>query len=292
VPPRAFSVLRVTLAVLVGAALIALALGALSLRAPEPYLERVEAPERSALRTPPEVPPSEGYAFERYQDGAPVTYDPCRPVTFVVSRTSEPAGGNDLLLSALEEVSLATGLEFVYEGDTNELPRPDRPVYQPLLYGPRFSPVLVAWSNPELSPDLGGRVLGRGGSSALTSDGESVLVTGALELDGPEIGGLIAGGDPASARATIVHELGHLVGLAHVGTPGELMNPVLDSSRTDLGPGDRYGLALAGSGPCFSGLDDLVLLESLADVEVDSQAPEHLHEEDAPGAHALGGARL
>lgn len=276
VPPRAFSVLRVTVASAAGALVIAGALVAASLLAPEPFLEEVKPSQRAALASPPQVAPASSYVFERTrEDGSPVTYDPCRPVTFVVSRTTEPPGGAEVLTSALDEVSRATGLVFVYEGDTNELPRPDRPVYQPLLYGQRFSPVLVSWTSPEVSPDLEGRILGRGGSSALTSDGVSVLVTGALELDGPEVAGLLASGDVASARATVVHELGHLVGLGHVDDPGELMNRTLDPSRLELGPGDRYGMSLAGSGPCFTGLDDPALLESLAPDQVEHHEDNH-----------------
>ena len=47
-----------------------------------------------------------------------------------------------------------------------------------------------------------------------------------------------------------MHELGHVVGLAHVHDASELMNPE-NVGLTRLGPGDRAGLAALGSGRCF-----------------------------------------
>lgn len=48
----------------------------------------------------------------------------------------------------------------------------------------------------------------------------------------------------------MLHELGHLVGLAHIEDRGELMHP-WSSRLRDFGPGDREGLANLGSGRCY-----------------------------------------
>jgi predicted Zn-dependent protease len=53
------------------------------------------------------------------------------------------------------------------------------------------------------------------------------------------------------ARAVLLHELGHLLGLNHVQDRNELMDPVL-SGLTGYGPGDRAGLARLGHGPCIT----------------------------------------
>ncbi len=55
----------------------------------------------------------------------------------------------------------------------------------------------------------------------------------------------------AAARAIVMHELGHLVGLAHVHVADELMYPENIGHRT-FGPGDREGFRQLGLGPCFT----------------------------------------
>ncbi len=61
-------------------------------------------------------------------------------------------------------------------------------------------------------------VVGEAGSQGLSiGDGPRVLVTGGVSSDGAAFIGLLATpGGEAVARAVVLHELGHLVGLAHV----------------------------------------------------------------------------
>ena len=53
-------------------------------------------------------------------DGRPVTYDPCRPIHYIVNPTGMPRGGLELLRSAIREISAASGLAFVEDGVTLE----------------------------------------------------------------------------------------------------------------------------------------------------------------------------
>lgn len=206
------------------------------------------------LGRPPEVRvPSSSHAFlDTNPDGTPVAYDPCRPIHFVVRPDGAPKGGAALLRSALTRVSRATGLQFVDDGATDEQPRPRREPYQPERYPDRWAPVLIAWQSPGENPDLASDILGQAGSILIGTDGRpAVYVTGQVVLDGPELADVLSRrGGTADARAVILHELAHLVGLDHVDDPAQMMNPVTDGTVDEYAAGDLTGLNALGSGPC------------------------------------------
>ncbi|WP_250446865.1 matrixin family metalloprotease [Actinotalea sp. C106] len=193
------------------------------------------------------------HAFLHVDDeGEPVGYDPCRPVEYVVRTDGAPRSGPALIEEAVSVLSLASGLEIVDAGTTDEAPVMDRPLIQPERYGEAWAPVLIAWSDDSELPELEGQVAGVGGSAAVPGvDGSGRwLAAGRVALDGPDIEGLLARtGGHAEARAIVVHELAHVLGLDHVDDPTELMHPIT-SARTDLGPGDLQGLALLGQVEC------------------------------------------
>lgn len=222
--------------------------------APPPGLEESALP----LGTPPLGAPTTGpYSFLQTQaDGvSPVTYDPCRPIHYVVREDGAPVGGDSLLATGLARISEATGLQFVADGTTAEAPVEHRQVYQPQRYGRRWAPVLVAWSTPLETPELAGDVAGSAGSSSVTLHGTAHYVSGVVVLDGPALSQLLGSANgTALAQAVVTHELAHLVGLGHVDDPTQLMNPTAAVNVTSLADGDRAGLARVGTGPCVPGL--------------------------------------
>lgn len=205
------------------------------------------------LGTPPPVGRGAGsYAFIGTQDGSktPVTYDPCVPIHVVVNDRTAVPGARRLLEQSLTEVEKATGLAFVLDAPTDEKPSKDRPP-ESSKYGDGWVPVLVAWSDPKETPALAGGVAGVGGSLPVERDGHTWFVTGSVTLDGPQLNGILASPTGnAEVRAVIMHEFGHVVGLAHVDAPDELMQPKGSPRLTTWGPGDREGLAALGSGAC------------------------------------------
>ena len=215
----------------------------------------VPPPAPATGRVLPAVPVTTtgSHAFLHVDEvGAPVGYDPCRPVGYVVRSAGAPADGAALVAEAMAVVSAATGLALVPVGATDEAPDADRRLLQPERYGPGWAPVLVAWADETEVPELAGPVAGVGGSAAVPgADGQGRwLAAGRLVLDAPDLAALRARPDgEAQARGVLVHEIAHVLGLDHVEDAGELMHP-LTRDRTGLGPGDRQGLALVGAVAC------------------------------------------
>lgn len=216
---------------------------------------RVPEPTPADGRLLPAVPVTTqgAYAFlHTAADGSPIGYDPCRPVRYVVRPDGMPEGGQALLEEAAAVVGSAAGVVLEYAGTTDEAPAVERTLIQPERYGDGWAPVLVAWADEAAMPELGGDVVGVGGSAAVPgAHGQGQwLAAGRVVLDVADLGGMLERpGGREQARALIVHELAHVLGLDHVDDPTELMYPV-NANRTDLGPGDHAGLALVGQVAC------------------------------------------
>jgi hypothetical protein len=169
----------------------------------------------------------------------------------VINPDGAPDDYRDLVETAADRISDASGLKFDIIGDTDERPSRDRKIEDNSHYGPGWAPVLVAWSDKDETPELAGDVAGLGGSTAVTILGRKVYVTGVVTLDSEAFDEIQhrLNGRP-QAQAIVDHEFGHLVGLDHVKDPGELMHSE-NLGRTSWGPGDRAGLSRLGRGPCL-----------------------------------------
>jgi hypothetical protein len=218
---------------------------------PTPGWEAADSPLGRPLPPPPEGGP---HAFAAFQtDGVtPVAYDPCRPVHYVIRPDGAPEGGEELVHAAVARLAEVTGLQFVHDGSTDEATTRDREIFQPDRYGDRWVPVLVVWETEEQNPALAGDFVGEGGSVAVSlGDGPRVFLTGIISLDAAQLPEILAGRDgAATARSILLHELAHLVGLAHVDDDQQLMYPETRRAILDFGSGDLTGLAALGSGSC------------------------------------------
>ena len=181
------------------------------------------------------------------EQGRPARWDPCAPIRYVVQAGWIPDAGRRDLAEALRRLTEASGLQFVAEGDTDELPSRDRAPYQPERYGQRWAPLLIGWV-PAASTDLG---LGDGTQGvsvtvALPGRGAPHLVSGQVALDATNR--VASGFGPGTTDGEVLlHELAHAVGLGHVLDATQVMYPQTTSSESQFGAGDRAGLAALGA---------------------------------------------
>ena len=200
-----------------------------------------------------EVPAAGPHTFTTMAgDGVtPVGYDPCRPISYVLRTEHLPAGGAELVHSAVARISEVTGLDFDYAGTTDDAPGDDRLLRVPDGRGADWAPVLIAFETPAENPDFDGSVIGQAGSAvARVTSSLEVYVTGQVRLDAEWFAERIDS-DRAGARAVVLHELGHLVGLGHVDDSSQLMNESY-VGVVDFQGGDLAGLAALGRGACAS----------------------------------------
>lgn len=200
---------------------------------------------RDALR--PAGEPWEHEFLAVLEDGEPLRWNPCEPIHYVVNPGRSPEGSIDDVHEAVDRVSEATGISFVYDGLTDERLTGHRTVYQPSRYPGRWAPVLIAWVDPDTS-DIsfrdGEHTAAAVAKPLLPTTGGDVIVSGwiAMSEDDPNPPGFDL---PGQQGPTLLHEWGHIVGLGHVEADGQLMEPSGGFMR-DFGPGDLAGLEQLG----------------------------------------------
>ncbi len=203
-----------------------------------PVLTRTSAPAAGA-----------GYSFlAKDFSGHPYRWNPCAPIHYVTNLTEAPPGSQNDVQEAVRRVSAATGIPFIDDGTTNEIPTREREAFQPLRYGQEWAPVLIAWVAPsetDIPFEKNGHTAA-GVASPLGSDepGSDAFVSGWIAINA-EDPNPIGFSWPGAQGPVVQHELGHIMGLGHVKANGELMQPS-GGGVTDFGPGDLAGLRQLG----------------------------------------------
>ena len=179
--------------------------------------------------------------------GDPVRWNPCEPIHYVVNLDEAPEGSMLDVEGSISRVSAATGIEFVFDGETDEIPAQRRASYQPDRYGDGWAPLLIAWVDPDdstISFSSDGHTAAGVASPQVPPDSKDMLVSGWIAINADDPNG--PGFDWIGAQGPVVlHELGHVMGLDHVEARGELMESS-GGGVTDFGPGDLEGLRRLG----------------------------------------------
>lgn len=199
-----------------------------------------------------------------------IRWSPCQvtstgTVTHVITYRVNPAGHSSritLVKAALAKVTTATGLRFRYLSTTRYVPR-DAVIHYPSGNQYVFdaaqeraktgAELVVAWAPKWATNLLSGSEAGSGTASwSASASSQLRIVQGAVVLRTgvPLLSGFRAG---ESVGTLLLHELGHAVGLGHVGIRSQVMYPTIGTwSPAGYGSGDRSGLHLLGrAAGCF-----------------------------------------
>jgi len=201
------------------------------------------------------------------QDGGThlVRWNPCQTITYAVN--VRMAGASESVRgAALKDVQRAfrraahrTGLTFSYSGRTTELPRnlgeqswSDRQQAAEIVVAwvdqssRKFHSNLLSRVGSDYASGVGGWMLrgwqdAKGRWQAAVGRGFVVINAGDNRSYEPGFGGGVTRG------ALLLHELGHALGLDHVGSTSELMYPtMLSRENSNYKAGDELGLARVG----------------------------------------------
>ncbi|GAC1312346.1 MAG: hypothetical protein NVSMB12_02170 [Acidimicrobiales bacterium] len=197
------------------------------------------------------------YAFTlTNSDGTPVRWNPCAPIHYVTNLAEAPPSASGDVAQALQILSAASGLSFVNDGSTNEIPSSNRPIDQP-RYGSGHSPLLIAWARKSETNIYNGEGPNTVGTATNTWIGampgaanqESAYVTGQVAIETDATRSFPSGfGSGRTIGLALLHELGHVAGLAHVNDTNQVMYPNLMSvPAAAYAAGDQNGLKRVGA---------------------------------------------
>lgn len=192
--------------------------------------------------------PGPQYAFLQTVGDKPVTYSSCRPIKVAVYPAGGPPDAEELVRKAVARVRFATKLDVVfvgaYGGHADNWDFGSGYIYSD-------DPISVSWQDGASIDALTDDVAGLGGSRMWDTGGSSPpLGAGTIALSRDYYAHLNETDQHDQAMGILLHEFGHVFGLAHVGSKNELMHASA-TNRDTYGPGDLKGLKLLGEGPCF-----------------------------------------
>jgi hypothetical protein len=212
--------------------------------------EVVSRSDRSTVTVRPPYDPAGRGRQHTFGAKPRVRWDSCRRITWTFNPRHSPKRGLRQVRLGIRRIHLATGLDFVYAGKTDQKPNP---------YGNDVdnAAVIIGWRTAKdyrMFRQHPGTV-GIGGN---------MYFSGFREADGTAVSKAVQGGVVLNAsmrdklsngygRGTtwgevIIHELGHVVGLSHVDASSQIMYYSVTRRDADWGAGDLAGFRRLGDG--------------------------------------------
>jgi hypothetical protein len=188
-----------------------------------------------------------------------VRWDPCTTITYAVNveqaGATEPARQAALLdaQKAMARAAARAGLTVSFAGRTTEIPRDAGEDWQDRQTA---AEIVIAWVDQDQSATRSNLLIGgASGTGGWVWQGwlhngswKIAIGRGFVVIDADHNRKYAPGfGSGTTRGALLMHEIGHALGLGHVGTTSELMySQILNRSATRYGYGDRNGLTKVG----------------------------------------------
>lgn len=216
-----------------------------------------ETPTPAPTETPAPVQPAGEYSFLTIDSaGKPAHWNKCAPVRYRINPDGMTPSALDDVNEGLRRLSAASGIQFQYVGTTTTVPFSNPGWYDPFLKKEnRDADLFIAFSNENVVSRLAGATVGLGGPIWADFDGaggvEPQIIIGGLVLDTQHE--ITPGYGTGTTRgAVILHELGHMMNLGHVGDQNQMMFPALtEDTVSEYRGGDLAGFNALSSYPCF-----------------------------------------
>ena len=183
-------------------------------------------------------PPTQPYAFSRVTSAGPLRWNPCQTIRYTVNLGGYDPSARAMINEAVERLQAATGLPLIPAGDTTFTPTSATPTQS----GAASGDIVIALSDSAHTDLVPGSIVGMTNISYT-----SVIIKASVVVD---MGDVASRPEWSSTGAgpVLLHELGHAVGLAHVGDATQVMNATATSSGpTSYGAGDLTGLWQVGA---------------------------------------------
>jgi hypothetical protein len=205
------------------------------------------APRTTATKPTPS--PTAGTALYKLlhvdAQGRAARLNPCAPVAYRINMADAPSRAQEDIAEAVRRVSVATGIPFTYAGESTAAPVKGRGTDPALLFAFASAPktdLLDGWSGVDVQ-------------WTQTANGP-VIVGGTIVLDATKLNAMAPGFVSGVSRgALLMHELGHVAGLADSTRADDVMYGRVTESKDEpiYSTVDRAGLkALGRSAGCLA----------------------------------------
>lgn len=185
------------------------------------------------------------YAFTDTVNGRPLQWLACSPIPVLVNVGPTGDEGFAEIEDGLRIMAEATGIMFTIVGRSDKIPNQNWAMVGDTVAGWPYPAVLIAWTTDRSTDLLDGTQSGSAVGNPAAYQDTRQIVSGAIALNSEDLNRYLPGFGPGATRGNLIlHELGHLVGLAHVEGP-RLMNSTVGSWSPDgFTPEERVGLSL------------------------------------------------